>query len=410
MTYLQKFQLGLNYLNIMPPFSKTDFPVLRNGKIIWFDNGATSQKPSCVINCISEYYNKYNSNIHRSPHQLSMISSKMFDDARSKTADFLGCSAQEIIFVKGATEGINLLANSLYSPETSVLCTNMEHHSNIVPWQLVYHNLLYLMFDIKKNILDIDKLDEILSANPSIKIITVAHVSNVLGIVNPIKKIASIVHKHGRILIVDGAQGIPHYKVNVRELDCDAYVFSSHKLFGPTGVGVVYVKESLYEIMKPWQGGGSMIKNVELHTSEFQDPPYKFEAGTPNIADVIAFGKCLDYLTLFDWNIIEEYEKQLTQHMFMALNRIKSIVILGNTLENKVPVFSFHIPNINDNELLTHLDNHGIAVRYGHHCAQPIIKHFGYENVYRVSLAPYNTKEEINKFISVISGYLNKNQ
>lgn len=423
-------------------FSQTDFPVFGNNPdLIWFDNGATTQKPSQMIDSIKNYYENYNSNIHRSPHQLSMVSSEMFDNSRSLIAKYIGCNSNEIVFVKGATEGINLLANSInynklmqYTtqyvtqcesllpinsilpvnmmlyPKGTVLLSNMEHHSNIVPWQLLQQkgliNLEYLIFDKENNRINLADLEMQLSTNPSIMIVSITHVSNVLGITNPIGEIAKIVHKYGRLLIVDGAQGIPHYKVNVAEIGCDAYVFSSHKLFGPTGVGVVYCNEKMYKYMNPWQGGGSMIKDVTLYTSVYQEPPHMFEAGTPNIADIIAFGETIKYLETKDWNEIELYEKKLTQHLYKSLKNIDNLVILSDTIDTKVPVCSFVINDINDQALLTHLNNNDIAIRYGHHCAQPIIRHYGYEQVYRASLAPYNTIAEIDSFVHIIRGFL----
>ncbi|XWV26862.1 aminotransferase [Tupanvirus soda lake] len=462
MSYLNQFKKGyfINLDNTVsnPAFPKSDFPIFQtNSNLIWFDNGATTQKPSGTINSIKEYYEKFNSNIHRSPHHLSMISSTMFDETREATAAYLGCQSKEIVFVKGATEGINFLANSLnfeklseknisnyasnnfncpvksnqhhfnkfttqlgimpkpYSiPSTTILLTNMEHHSNIVPWQMLNQkglvNLEYLIYDKDTNKLDLNQLETMLSQNPTIKVVSMTHVSNVLGITNPIKKIAEIVHKYDSILIVDGAQGIPHHKVNIKELDCDAYVFSSHKLFGPTGVGVVYCKETLYQYLEPWQGGGSMIKDVTLYTNTFQDPPHKYEAGTPNIADIIVFRDTLKYLDKIEWSKVEAYENELTIYMHKALKKIPGIIILADTTVNKVPIYSFVIPDIDNNALLKELDKHGIAIRYGHHCSMPIIRHYGYENVYRASLAPYNTFQEIDYFVSVIQKFITENK
>lgn len=436
----------------LSPFPKIDFPIFTNNQLVWFDNGATTHKPASTIDQLKNYYEKYNSNIHRSPHKLSMISSSMFDETRELVASYIGCKTNEIIFVKGTTDGINLLANSLnytklaistmsfiygnFGTNTidsntsssynkiiipkmplsmcTVLLTNMEHHSNIVPWQLLNQrgmiNLEYLIFDKNNNKLNLSELETLLISNPNIKVISVTHVSNVLGITNPIKEISSIVHKYNRILVVDGAQGIPHHKINVKDLDCDAYVFSAHKLFGPTGVGVIYCKEDLYNYMDPYQGGGSMIKEVDLYTSTFQDPPHKFEAGTPNIADVIAFGETIRYLDKLDWSQIASYENELTQHLYKSIRKIPGIEILADTTVDKVPICSFVISGIDDTQLLTELDKSNVAIRYGHHCAQPIIKHYGYTNVYRASLAPYNTIEEIDYFISIIINFISKNK
>lgn len=418
MSYIKQFQKGYHNIHTEPLFPKSDFPIFSNNKIIWFDNGATTHKPSITIDYLKEYYEKYNSNIHRSPHQLSIISSNLFDQTRSQTAQYIGCKPNEIIFVKGTTEGINFLANSIDFSKfglchCSILLTNMEHHSNIVPWQLLNQkgllNLEYLFYDKINNKLNLKDLENILLIDSSIKIVSITHISNVLGIINPIHEITKIVHKHNRLLIIDGAQGLPHQKINVKEIGCDAYIFSSHKLFGPTGVGVVYCDENFYKYLNPWQGGGNMIKNVTLYSSSYQDPPHKFEAGTPNIADVVAFGKTLEYLEKMDWSKIEIYEKRLTLHFYESLKKIPNVTILGDTIVDRVPIYSFVIPNIDDQALLLKLDKCGIAIRYGHHCAQPIVRYYGYENVYRASLAPYNTIGEIDYFIWIIKSFILEN-
>lgn len=386
-------------------FPKTDFPIFANNNLVWFDNGATTHKPKCVIDSIKDYYDNNNSNIHRSPHNLSIKSSDMFDNARNLTAEYLGCDSKEIVFVKGATEGINFLAKSLKYEALGcggVILSNAEHHSNIVPWQQLTDRLYYVNFDKVTNSIDLSELESYLGTYPFIKLVSINHVSNVTGITNPIKEIANIVHKYNAILIVDGAQGIPHHRVNVKDIGCDAYVFSSHKLFGPTGVGVVYCNNDLYQYLNAWQGGGSMIKDVTLYNSEYADPPHKYEAGTPNIADIIAFGETIKYLSKYNWNLVEKYESVMTEYMLKLLNTVPNIQIIGNTLINKVPIFSFELPNVDSIQLLSDLDNNGIAIRYGHHCAQPIVRYYGFESVYRASLAPYNTKADIDLFINII--------
>jgi cysteine desulfurase / selenocysteine lyase len=421
MSYIKQFQKGSynNYNNSdEAPFPKSDFPIFSNNQIIWFDNGATTHKPYSTINCIKEYYEKYNSNIHRSPHQLSMISSQMFDETRSLTAKYLGCKSNEIIFVKGTTEGVNLLANSinftkLGCPHPTVLLTNMEHHSNIVPWQILHKKglleLEYLIYDKTNNKINLNELEGALVSNPTIKIVSLTHVSNVLGTINPIKKIADIVHKHNRLLIIDGAQGLPHIRINVNKIGCDAYVFSGHKIFGPTGVGAIFCAEKLYDYMEPFFGGGGMIKNVDLYTSTYQDPPFRFEPGTPNIADIIAFGETLRYLEKYDWTKIEIFEKKLTEHLYESVRKIPGVEILADTIVDKVPICSFIINGIDDKALLEKLDKHGIATRHGHHCAQPILKHYGFEHVHRVSLAPYDSIAEIDYFVSIVKQFVLEN-
>lgn len=438
MSYLKQFKRGyfnnLGNLTTESPFPKSDFPIFsNNNELIWFDNGATTQRPNTMIDAIKDYYDKYNSNIHRSPHKLSMISSEMFDNTREQTAKYIGCDAEEIIFVKGTTEGINLLANSinfmklsgldaipeeytstmpLKSCRHTVLISNIEHHSNILPWQLLYKknliNLEYLIYDKINNRINLEDLEMALSRNPSIKVVSITHVSNVLGIINPIKEMAEIVHRHGAILVIDGAQGIGHKKINVKDIGCDAYVFSSHKLFGPTGVGCVYVNKDLYQYLDVYQSGGGMIKDVTMYDSTFQDAPYKFEAGSQNVADVIAFGETIRYLSAKDWSKIEAYEKILTEHLHKRLKEIPGIVILGDTIE-KVPIYSFVIDNVDYAALLKELDKYGIACRWGHHCSQLIIRDFGYESCIRVSLAPYNSINEIDYFISIVKNFIKKN-
>lgn len=407
MSYINKLKLGniktLNQTNSV--FPKSDFPIFSKSDLVWFDNGATTHKPYSVIDNIKNYYENYNSNIHRSPHNLSMISSEMFDETRKLTADYIGCEPTEIVFVKGATEGINFLTNSLDYAKlgcSTVVISNMEHHSNIVPWQLANVTIEYIYYDKQANCLDLSELENLLMSNKMIKVVSVCHVSNVTGTTNPIAKIAEIVHRYDAVLIVDGAQGIPHHRVDVKKLGCDAYVFSSHKLFGPTGVGVVYCNKDLYNYLNVWQGGGSMITDVSHYTSRYADPPHKYEAGTPNIADIIAFGETLKYLEKYDWSDVEKYENYLTKYMLTQLRTVPNIMIIADTLDDKVPIFSFDIPNIDKDRLLENLDKNGVAIRYGHHCAQLIVRYYGLENVFRASLAPYNTTSDVDKFINIL--------
>ena len=429
MAYLKQFQKGSlnNCLSMEPPFPKSDFPIFSNNNgLIWFDNGATTHKPKVMIDSIKNYYEKYNSNIHRSPHRLSMISSDMFDETRRLTAEYIGCDAKEIIFVRGTTEGINLLANSInfmklcgldvmseisIKSRYTVLISNFEHHSNIICWQLLHKkgliNLEYLIYDKVINRINLEDLEAALTKNPTIKVVSITHVSNVLGIINPIKEMTEIAHKHGARIIIDGAQN--HSRISMKDIGCDAYVFSAHKLFGPFGVGVLFVKEDMYQYLDIYQSGGSMIKDVTMYDSSFQNGYAKHEAGTPSVADIIAFGETIKYLSSKNWTKIEIYKKMLTEHLYKKLKEIPGIVILGDTVIDKVPIYSFIIENIDDAALLRELDEKNISCRWGHHCSQIIIRHFGYENCYRVSLAPYNSIEEIVYFVSVVKNFIKKN-
>jgi len=420
-SYYDKLKLNYKKLNINK--IRNDFPILskkiNNNDLIWFDNGATTQKPLVMINKIKSYYSNFNANVHRSPHYLSKISSLMFDNVREITKKYINAnSSDEIIFTRGTTEGINLLANTIGKQKLSngktILLSNMEHHANIVPWQIAKKQynfeLDYIFFNKETGNVDLIELENKLIMNKTIKIVSITHVSNILGVINPIKKIAEIVHKYNAILIVDGAQGIPHIKVDMKDIDCDFYVFSSHKLFGPTSVGIVYGKKYLLDDMPIYQSGGSMIKNVTLYDSTFQDVPLKFEAGTPCIAEIIGFGQSLEYLDQFNWNDIYNYEHNLMTYMYNKLIKIDKLILLSNEKINRVPVFSFIIEteNLENSEkLLKYLDNNGIAIRYGHHCSQPTLTHLGYENVFRASLAFYNTFEEIDKFIYILNKYKN---
>ena len=418
-SYYEKFKFNHKKLNINT--IRNDFPILskkiNNNNLIWFDNGATTQKPLIMINKIKSYYSNFNANVHRSPHYLSKISSLMFDNVREITKKYINAnSSDEIIFTRGTTEGINLLANTIGKQKLSnggtILLSNMEHHANIVPWQLAKEmykfELDYIFFNKETGNIDLVELENKLITNKTIKIVSITHVSNILGVINPIKKIAEIVHKYNAILIIDGAQGIPHIKINVKDIDCDFYVFSSHKLFGPTSVGIVYGKKYLLDDMQPYQGGGSMIKNVTLYSSTFQNAPLKFEAGTPSIAEIIGFGQTLEYLNQYNWDDIYDYEHKLMVYLFNKLIKINKLVLLSNEIINRVPVFSF-VLNISDpQKFLEYLDSNGIAIRYGHHCSQPTLSHLGYENVFRVSLAFYNTFDEIDIFIQKMIYYISK--
>ena len=400
---------------------RNDFPVLRrkiNGQsLIWFDNGATTQKPNCVINYMKQYDETTYANVHRSPHSLSKKSSELFDNTRLLVSQYINSDVNEIIFTKGATESLNLVINSfaydlIDNSNVDILITEVEHHANIVPWHILQKKLHFNLKYISPNndgSFDLEELENIFIKYPKIKIFSVTHISNVLGIVNPIKEMCKIAHKYNVYVIIDGAQGIPHMKIDVKDIDCDFYAFSSHKLFGPSGVGILFGKSSHLNNMPVWQGGGSMIENVTMKYSTYLPPPLKFEAGTPPITSIIGLGNTINYLNTLNHSELVSHEKFLTIYLYKKLNSIPNIFILGNTIHNKIPIFSFTIKNINMNDLVKYLDQHNIATRYGHHCAQPIINKYNQTEVLRVSLAFYNTKSEINYFIDIVRKFIKKN-
>lgn len=388
---------------------RSDFPILNekvyNKNLIYFDNGATSQKPKQVIDTISEYYSKYNANIHRGVHFLSNFATDANENARKIIQNFLNAkSEKEIIFTKGTTDSINLVAFSFgetfINEDDEIIVSEMEHHSNIVPWQLLCERKKAKLKVLKFNEigeLNIKELDNLITNKT--KLISVAHVSNSLGTINPIKTIIEIAHKNNIKILIDGAQAVQHLKIDVQELDCDFYVFSSHKAYGPTGVGVLYGKEELLNQMCPYQGGGEMIANVSFEKTTYNELPFKFEAGTPNYIDNIAFGKAIEYISEIGLKNIEDYENQLLKYCTKQLKTIENLKIIGEA-EHKSGLISFIVKNIHHNDIGTLLDRAGIAVRTGTHCAEPVMKKFGISGTVRVSFAFYNTFEEIDYFIT----------
>lgn len=388
---------------------RSDFPILNekvyNKNLIYFDNGATSQKPKQVIDTISEYYSKYNANIHRGVHFLSNFATDANENARKIIQNFLNAkSEKEIIFTKGTTDSINLVAFSFgetfINEDDEIIVSEMEHHSNIVPWQLLCERKKAKLKVLKFNEigeLNIKELDNLITNKT--KLISVAHVSNSLGTINPIKTIIEIAHKNNIKILIDGAQAVQHLKIDVQELDCDFYVFSSHKAYGPTGVGVLYGKEELLNQMCPYQGGGEMIANVSFEKTTYNELPFKFEAGTPNYIDNIAFGKAIEYISEIGLKNIEDYENQLLKYCTKQLKTIENLKIIGEA-EHKSGLISFIVKNIHYNDIGTLLDRAGIAVRTGTHCAEPVMKKFGISGTVRVSFAFYNTFEEIDYFIT----------
>jgi cysteine desulfurase/selenocysteine lyase len=394
---------------------REDFPVLHQtvfGKpLVYLDNAATSQKPRTVIEAITRYYTLDNSNIHRGLHALSERATEAYEACRSKARRFLNAAEdREIVFVRGTTEAINLVAHSYgrahVGPGDEVLITTMEHHSNIVPWQILCEEkgarLRIVPIDDHGQIL-LDAFDELLT--PRTRIVAVAHVSNALGTINPVRRIVEMAHRRGVPVLVDGAQAAPHLGIDVRALDCDFYALSGHKMFGPTGIGVLYGKAALLDGMPPYQGGGDMIASVTFEKTTFNRLPYKFEAGTPHIAGVIGLGAAFDYLEGIDSAGRQAHEHDLLEY---ATDRIAGLprVRLVGTAKEKTSVLSFVIDGVHPHDVGTILDRDGIAVRAGHHCAQPLMERFGVAATARASLALYNTRAEIDALAAGIGKVL----
>jgi cysteine desulfurase/selenocysteine lyase len=387
------------------------FPLLHervNGKqLVYLDNAATSQKPQVVIDTIMRYYQSENSNIHRGVHYLSEKATQAYEKARVKVKDFLNAvHREEIIFVRGTTEGINLVAQSYgrknLKEGDEVLISAMEHHSNIVPWQILCEEKGATLHVIPMNDsgeLLLEEYEKLLTART--RIVAITHVSNALGTINPIKQMIASAHRHGIPVLVDGAQAVPHMKVDVQDLGCDFYTFSSHKMFGPTGVGVLFGRKKLLEAMSPYQSGGDMIKSVTFEKTIYNDLPYKFEAGTPNIAGGLGLGAAIDYVHMLDLKAIGEYEHELLTYGTDKLSAIPGVRIIG-TAKEKAAVLSFVIEGIHPHDIGTILDAEGIAIRTGHHCAQPVMLRFGVPATARASFAFYNTKDEVDALVKGI--------
>jgi len=388
---------------------RLNFPFFnQNTDTIYFDNAATTQKPSCVIDCINEYYSSYNANVHRGVYKIAEKATHEFELTRDLVADFIGAKNREsIVFTSGATESINLVAHSWAKHNLSrgdhILLTQMEHHSNIVPWHIIAEDLdLHIDFiPITDNgELDLGSIDELIT--PKTKLVSIVHQSNVLGTINPIKTIIDKAHKNGSVVLIDGAQSIAHQKINVEELDCDFFVFSGHKIYGPTGVGVLYGKTSLLEQMKPILGGGEMISEVTNKGFTLNKIPWRFEAGTPAIAQVIALKEAIKYITKIGITDIFEYEEKLITLAQDRLLKIEGIQIYSPRA-NKGPTITFNIDNIHSYDLTKVLDEMRVAIRSGHHCAQPLMNTLGISSSNRISLSFYNTEDEVNRFISALN-------
>jgi SufS family cysteine desulfurase len=384
---------------------RRDFPALHqlvHGQpLVWLDNAATTHKPQVVIDATSQFYRRDNSNIHRAAHALAARSTELFEAGREKVRKFLGAAdAREIVFIRGATEAINLVAQSYgrtnIGAGNEIIVSELEHHANIVPWQLLAEQVgakLRVIPINDRGELALDEYARLLG--PQTKFVSVAHVSNALGTINPVEQIIALAHAYGVPVLVDGAQSTPHLPVNVTALDADFYVFSGHKVFAPTGIGALYGKAPLLEAMPPWQGGGHMIKDVRFEKTSYQHAPQRFEAGTPDIAGVVGLGAAIDYLFRIGLPAIAAYEHALLEYATLALGSIPGLRPIG-TAANKASILSFVIPGVPNESIARHLDNNGIAVRAGHHCAQPAIRHFGIETSVRPSLAFYNTREEVD--------------
>ncbi len=389
---------------------REDFPILdrkvNNTDLVYFDNAATSQTPIQVIDAISDYYKKFNSNIHRGLHSLSADATSQYEESRTKVRKHFGVSENyEIIFTSGTTHGINIVSSGLQSiltQDDEIIISAMEHHSNIVPWQMLCEKTGATMkvIPIKNDgTLDIDEYKSML--NPKVKFVFVNHVSNTLGTINPIELIIELAHKNNSQVLIDGAQGAAHIKINLNELNVDYYVASAHKLCGPTGVGFLYGKSELLNSLPAYQGGGEMISNVTFEKTEYADLPHKFEAGTPNIAGVIAFGVALDYMNSIGFDNIENHEKELLDYATENLKKIDGIKIYGDN-NQKISVISFNIGDHHPSDIGSILDQFGIAVRTGQHCTQPIMDFYKIPGTVRASFSFYNTKSEIDLFIEAL--------
>ncbi len=390
---------------------RADFPILQqqiNAKpLVYLDNAATAQKPKQVIEVLDTYYREYNSNIHRGVHSLSEKATAVYEASREKIKTFLNAnSIQEIIFVRGATEAINLVAQSFgrnaISAGDEIIITELEHHSNIVPWQILSEQtgatLRYIPINDAGELI-LEEYEKLL--NNKTRIVAVGHISNALGTINPIKKIIDMAHTVDAKVLIDGAQAVPHTKVDVKELGCDFYVFSGHKLFGPTGIGVLYGKKALLEAMPPYQGGGDMIQTVSMKKSTYNALPYKFEAGTPHIAGVIGLGAAIDYVNELGLEATSQYENELLDYATKQAAQISDLNFIG-TAEHKTSILSFTLGRIHPHDIGTILDGEGIAIRAGHHCAMPVMERFGIPATARASFAFYNTREEVDALIQAI--------
>lgn len=390
---------------------RKQFPLLNqqvNGRpLVYFDNAATTQKPQQVIEAMNRYYREYNSNVHRGVHHLSQVATDAMEQVRNRMADFLGASRhEEIIFTSGCTGGINLAAHILgrayLRPGDEILLTEMEHHSNIVPWQLaaeISGAIIKVIPVLEDGTLDLEAYQNLLT--PRTKVVAFVHVSNALGTINPAAEIISMAKNVGALTLVDGAQALAHERVNVQDLNCDFYVTSAHKHYGPTGIGVLYGRYELLEKLPPYQGGGEMIDRVTFDRTTYNTPPFKFEAGTPNIAGIIGMGASIEWLQEQDIDQVKAYEHELLAYATRALSEIDGFVPVG-TAPNKAAVISFNLTGVHHYDVGVLLDKMGLALRTGHHCTQPLMDCYAIEGTVRASFAPYNTFEEIDRLVEAL--------
>ncbi len=388
---------------------RQDFPILHqqiNGHpLAYLDNAATTQKPQCVIDAVSDFYRLDNANIHRGVHELSVRSTERYEGARNTVRRFINAAAtEEIVFVRGTTEAINLVAQSYGRPQLQpgdeIIVTTMEHHSNIVPWQMLCEQTGAVLKVVPINDageLCMDAFDALLG--PRTRIVSVVHVSNALGTINPVKEIVQRAHAQGAVVMIDGAQAVPHMAVDVRDLGCDFYAFSAHKMFGPTGIGVLYGRRERLENLQPYQGGGDMIASVSFDGTTYNDLPYRLEAGTPNIAGAVGLGTTIDYLNALGLDHIAAHEADLLDYATTAIAALPGIRIIG-TAAHKTSVVSFVLDDIHPHDVGTIIDQYGVALRTGHHCAQPVMEHYGIAATARISIALYNNRADIDAVVA----------
>ena len=389
-------------MSFSPAEIKKDFPIFSGSDLVYLDNAATTQKPQSVLNEVDSLYSEANANVHRALYSLGSEATERFENSRKKVAKYIGANSEkEIVFTSGTTESINLLARSIgntLKPGDEILISEMEHHSNIVPWQMAAQRtgatLKYLSIK-KTGDLDISNSEKYFTSNT--KIVSLAHMSNVLGTINPIKKLSEKAHQVGAIMIVDGAQGASHMPVDVKELGCDFYAFSGHKMLGPTGIGVLWGKTEYLEEMDPFMGGGEMINTVTMESSTWNDIPYKFEAGTPNFAQAVGLGAAIDYLQNIGMNNIATHEQMLIKYALGKLNQIDGLRIHGSA-KDRSGVISFNMDGIHPHDLAQFLNEDNIAIRVGHHCAQPLLKALGETATARMSFYIYNDESDVDKF------------
>lgn len=390
---------------------RSHFPILeqqvRDRQLVYFDNAATAQHPLAVTDAVSDYYNRYNSNVHRGVHHLSQVATQAMEDTRRRVARFINAThPHEVIFTRGATEAINLVAFSFgqtfLKPGDEILLTALEHHSNIVPWQMACQRTGATLKVIPVNPageIDLDDVKKLIG--PRTRLVTLAHVSNALGTINPVEEITRLAHQHNIPVLVDGAQAVPHLRVDMQEIGCDFYAFSGHKMYAPMGIGVLYGREEWLNQMEPWQGGGEMIETVTFEKTTYNQLPYKFEAGTPDVGGIIGLGAAIAYLADIGFDEAIRYEEQLLHYATQTIGSMEGVTLVG-TARQKTGVLSFLIDNVHPYDAGTIIDHFGIAVRTGHHCAQPLMDHLKIPGTIRASFSFYNTMEEVDRLAEAI--------